>query len=229
MHQFSFFTFALILLSCNSNSNSPEDTPAKTVKITEALIQNYSVKLIDGEAVKDSLELQFGNEYDENGRELSSITYSLNGEVDWKEVYEYDDKGIKTGSKFYVKGDSLTTYYRYESDYLGRTTRYAGYDVQTDTFIYDVIYQYLEGGIKRSGYINKEGMFIYNYEYKYNDKGEEIAYIYINNRQQKSYPTTYRFTAYDEEGRWKERQQIAEDGRVKIIQTQTFREKDQEE
>lgn len=225
MRYLSFLLSLSLFASCQSKNQEQSETVVIPT-ITEAQIRNYSVKFVEGKIVRDTLQYLTGTEYDETGRELSNITYELNGEVAWKEVYEYDEKGIKTGSKFYEKGDSLTAYYKYESDSLGRTIRYAGYDSQVDTFLYDVVFRYLPNGNKRSGYVNKAGEFLYNYEYQYDGKGEEIGYIYYSNREQKAYPTTYQFITYDEQNRWTERHHLDQEDKVKMIQTQTFVEKE---
>ena len=217
------FLFGIILSSCNSKSK--ETVPVKAAfqhdSITEYITKTYSVMEVNGAVKKDTLNLMQSEVIDTDGKKLSVKNYSNEGELLSENVFRYDESGKKTGADYY-RGGINTMYFKYELDDKGREIAYEAFDKNTDTLLFDgaMLYEN-EGRLRKDGYYIEDN-FVWNFEYNLDNDGKEVGYVYIDPNTGIHHATVYRYTAYDENGEWVERQ-VLEDGFVVSIQTREIR------
>ena len=82
----------------------------------------------------DTVNMIYSTVYDDKEQEKINLWYSLDGSILYKEVLEFNETGIPTGSKFYENGNNApSTYYLYELDKRGRKIFYEGFSSKTDS------------------------------------------------------------------------------------------------
>ena len=221
-----YLYFALIVMlmhSCKQEVKQAETKPA-TVELeakTEALIRGFSVKDSAGIMVKDSLRGMQSVTFSETDKEVSNIFYNLDGTIAWEDRYVYNDKGFKSGSKYYENGKHLITY-KYDLDSLGRRVGYVALESSTAVEMYKGFSKFEnDGKLRKDGTPGASGIVQWNYEYMFDDKGEETGYVFIAPNGQR-FPSSYSVSSRDDKGRWTERS-IVENDTVVAIETREFR------
>jgi len=221
-----FSAFAIIVFSGCKNEQSTKGEITETTR-TEIVTRTYSIKSSESNVVeKDTVNMIQSIVMAKNGKEEANIFYNLDESISWKDVYVYDPDGNKVGSKFYEGGKDQTIYYKYDVDDLGRKIGFSAFDINTDTLLYDGVSRFEnEGAIRKDGYLNKKGEFKWNLKYEFDKDGKETGYVYVDLGSGEIYPTTYKYTKFDEDGEWIERQAI-EKSQVQSIETREFRKLD---
>lgn len=221
--QVIFFS-GILFWGCNSSSSHVRDAVSDSTQQTEIITKSYSVILQDGKAQKDTINMIQSMIVDIDGKELENRYYNLDGSASWSDVYEYDDSGYKSGSRYFDDSGTQTAYYEYDLDSLGRRIAYRAKDVNTDTLLYQGASSFLDNGkIRRDGFVSKSGEFKYNFEYQYDEDGQELGYIYINLGNGDRFPAQFRYTKFNDQDEWLERE-IVENELVTGIEVREFRE-----
>lgn len=220
----------LSILSLSACKNTPEQQADTVATVTddspvlEVITRGFSVKDSAGNKIKDSLQAMQSIVYAAGDKELSNIFYNLNGTIAWEDRYTYNDKGQKSGSKYYEQGQHRITY-KYELDSLGRRIGYSALDAATAVELYRGYSAYEnDGKLRKDGIPGPSGVVQWNYEYLFDDMGEETGYVYIAPDGSR-FPSMYQTTAKDDKGRWTERA-IMEQDTVIAIETRTYKELD---
>jgi hypothetical protein len=213
----------IVLTACNSNSKQDVTSVSEgqTDSLTEYITKTYSVMEVNGEVEKDTLNLMQSEVIDGSGKKIRVKNYNNQGVLLSENVFLYDESGKKTGANYFRDGVN-TVYFKYELDSLGREIGYEAYDKQADTLLYEgAMYYENEGRIRKDGYYIEDD-FVWNFEYKLDDEGNEVGYVYIDPTTGIHHATVYRYTRYNEDGEWVERQ-ILEDGFIVSVQTREIK------
>lgn len=170
------FFLMFLFLSCKEK-NGHDISKLESNKVPKMLVTHYySIKMVDGIAVRDSLKDCFScNQaeiYDYTGKQTELRFYKANMEdMFGYEIYDFNDEGFKVGSKYY-EGDSLTTIYKYDLDQNGRITKGLAYEANTGNLLYGYANEYdTNGNHVTTGSLNSKGEVIDYYRRTFNDNG----------------------------------------------------------
>ena len=177
MKSLSIFLFLTLIVASCKQKETKIDTESEVGNDPKMLVTHYySVKMENGIAVMDSLKDCFScnqaEVYDRNGRQTELRFYKSNmKDMFGYEVYDYNDKGYKTGSK-YFEGDSLTTIYKYELDNDGRIIKGLAFNANTNEPLYGYKNEYDENGNHIStGSLNSKEEVLDYYKRTFNENG----------------------------------------------------------
>lgn len=224
-YQFIAYLSLLVMLfyGCKNGLEQAETKPSAKVESakTEALIRGFSVRDSAGITIKDSLRGMQSMTYSAAEKEVSNIFYNLDGSIAWEDHYVYNEKGFKSGSKYYENGKHLITY-KYDLDSLGRRVGYVALEATTAVEMYKGFSSYeQEGKVRKDGAPGRDGVVQWNYEYLFDAEGEETGYVFIAPDGSR-FPSSYKVVSRDDQGRWTERS-IVENDTVVGIETREFR------
>ncbi|MEP2935326.1 MAG: hypothetical protein ABJM06_06385 [Gilvibacter sp.] len=197
----------LIMSACKEQTqqSNPAQVRLEGPVLIEMITKGYSVKDSEGEIVQDTLQQMQSVTYDALGREESNIYYNIDGTPQWRDVYEYNDKDFKIGSKYYEGGVNKITY-KYEIDSVGRRLKYVAYDAQSAAALYDGYSIYEDGGkVRKDGFKDNMGVVRWQYEYLFDEGQNELGYVYIDAQTGKRYTSFYKTLSKDSLGRWTKR------------------------
>lgn len=178
---------SISFFSCEVKNETKSDTATSTKSSTKAeaeaapaiqqlITRYYSVKVVNGNPVKDTLMECFhcnqSRIYNKEGKELELRYYKSNMKDTYgNDVYTYNEDGHKTGSSFYEK-DSLTTIYKYELDDEHRIKIGKAFDPKSDTLLYGYNNIYSDKGFHvETANINAKDEVYEYYRRVFNKKG----------------------------------------------------------
>ena len=209
MNRILFFVCLLGLLMGACKEQTQQSSPALVKSegpmLKEMITKGYSVKEAEGEIVQDTLQQMQSVTYDAQGREESNIYYHIDGTPQWRDVYVYNEKDQKVGSKYY-EGSLNKITYKYEIDSLGRRLKYVAYDAQSAAALYDGYSTYENNGtLRKDGFKDNLGVVRWQYEYLFDEAQNELGYVYIDTQTNERFPSFYKTLATDSIGRWTKR------------------------
>lgn len=204
---FAFCCISIVLFACKEQSQQAQPAVVNSdgPQLLEMITKGYAVKKVNDSVVQDSLQQMQSITYDASGREESNVFYSIDGTPQWRDVYQYNDKGFKIGSKYYEGGENKITY-KYEIDSLGRRLKYIAYDAQSAAALYDGYSAYEnDGKVRKDGFKDNLGIVRWQYEYLFDDQQNELGYVYIDAKTGERFTSYYKVISKDSLGRWTKR------------------------
>lgn len=202
------FLILVLTFSCKQKESRKETETEIGTEPKMLVTHYYSVKMENGIAVKDSLKDCFScnqaEVYDRNGKQTELRFYKSNmTDMYGYEIYNYNDEGYKTGSK-YFEGDSLTTIYKYDLDNEGRILKGLAFNAITNEPLYGYLNEYDENGNHIStGSLNSKEEVIDYYKRTFNDNGIVVLENIVDIEDNPTFKVKYEYRPQADEN-WTE-------------------------